>query len=163
MSLTLHTSLGDLKIELSLLTPSLSSNFIALAASGAYDGSLFHRVVHGFIAQGGAPGFTCKGGESSVGGLLPDEFAPSLRHTGRGTVSFATSTRDSIGSQFFIAFNAAPHLDGQSCVIGSVIGGSAVLDALENVKVEGKKFKPSVDVCIDSVTIHANPFADKAA
>ena len=166
MSLTLHTTLGDILIELSLLTPVLSSNFMALAASGAYDGSLFHRVVSGFMAQGGAPcGSGGKGGEAAIGGLLADEFAPTLRHTGRGTLSMATSARDSNGAQFFIAFAAAPHLDGASCVIGAVIGGGAALNALEAIKVEGKKFKPSPPetAVITSVTIHANLFAEKDA
>lgn len=160
MSVTLHTSLGDLKLELSLETPRLSENFIALCASGAYDGSLFHRVVASFIAQGGAPaGAGGKGGEAAAGGLLPDEFAPALRHAGRGTLSMANSARDSNGAQFFIAFAAAPHLDGQSCVIGAVIGGADVLDALERVPVAGKKFRPVDDVVIRGATVHANPWA----
>jgi len=160
MSVTLHTSLGDLKVELSLETPRLSENFLALCASGAYDGSLFHRVVAGFVAQGGAPaGSGGKGGEAAGGGLLPDEFAPALRHAGRGTLSVANAAKDANGAQFYVAFAAAPHLDGQSCVIGAVIGGAAVLDALEAVPVAGKKFRPVDDVVITSATVHANPFA----
>lgn len=162
MSLTLHTTLGDLKIELSPLTPTLSANFLALAASGAYDGTLFHRVVAGFIAQGGAPaGSGGRGGAAAGGGTLPDEFAPALRHAGRGTLSMAKrdAARDGNGAQFFIALAPAPHLDGASCVIGAVIGGAAVLDALEAVPVAGKAFRPVADVAVTRVTIHANPFA----
>ena len=164
MSLTLHTTLGDLRIDLSLSTPNLSSNFLALAASGAYTGSNFHRVVKGFMAQAGAPaGSGGKGGEAAVGGTMADEFSPSLRHSGRGTLSMANSTRDTNASQFFICFAAAPHLDGQSCVIGSVIGGGATLDAIEAAVVEGKKFRPCSDIVIRAVTIHANPFAELSA
>lgn len=160
MSVTLHTSLGDLKVELSELTPRLSENFMALCASGAYTNSLFHRVVSGFIAQGGAPeGSNGKGGASASGDLLADEFAPSLRHTGRGTLSMANSAANTNAAQFFIAFAAAPHLDGQSCVIGSVIGGADVLNKLEAVPVAGKKFRPVDDVVIQGVSIHANPWA----
>ena len=164
MSVTLHTTLGDLKLELSLATPVLSANFLALCACGAYDGSPFHRVVRGFIAQAGAPaGAGGKGGEAAAGGLLRDEFAPALRHAGRGTLSMANAAPDANGSQFFIAFAPAPHLDGQSCVIGAVVGGARVLDALEAVPVEGKKFRPAAEVRVERVTVHANPFAVPSA
>ena len=80
MSLTLHTSLGDLKIELDCeLAPRLCENFIALAASEYYNGSVFHRNIAGFLLQGGDPTGTGKGG-SSIGGIkLADEFHPALK------------------------------------------------------------------------------------
>jgi peptidyl-prolyl cis-trans isomerase-like 3 len=80
MSLTLHTSLGDIKIELECATaPRLCENFLALAASGSYGGTLFHRNVPGFLIQGGDPSGTGKGGLSIAGTKLPDEFHASLK------------------------------------------------------------------------------------
>lgn len=80
MSLTLHTSLGDIKIELECAAaPRLCENFLALAASGTYDGTLFHRNVLGFLVQGGDPTGTGKGGESIAGTKLADEFHASLK------------------------------------------------------------------------------------
>ena len=80
MALTLHSSLGDIKIELAVRdAPALCENFMALAASGAYDGTLFHRNVRGFLVQGGDPTGTGKGGEAIRGGKLEDEFSSGLK------------------------------------------------------------------------------------
>lgn len=90
MSVTLHTSLGDIKIELYVdETPRTCTNFLALAASGKYDNTLFHRNIKEFMIQGGDPTGTGKGGESIWGGAFPDEFHSSLRHVRRGMVSMA--------------------------------------------------------------------------
>lgn len=90
MALTLHTSLGDIKIELFVHeAPKACSNFLALAASGKYDGTVFHRNIKGFMIQGGDPTGTGKGGDSIWGGPFADEFHHSLRHSRRGIVSMA--------------------------------------------------------------------------
>lgn len=94
MSVTLHTSLGDVKIEIFCDTvPRTAFNFLALAASGYYDGTLFHRNVKGFMVQGGDPTGTGKGGESIWGGKFADEIHPENKHTARGIVSMANSVR----------------------------------------------------------------------
>lgn len=98
------------------------------------------------------------------GHLIPDEIRPALRHTSRGVVSMANSgTPDSNGSQFFITFDKHVHLDGKYTVIGHVImGKDTTLTAIENSPVD-KKNRPlndSSQVLINSVTIHANPFAN---
>lgn len=90
MAVTLHTSLGDIKLELYADdVPKTCANFLALAASGKYDNTLFHRNIKGFMIQGGDPTGTGKGGESIWGGAFSDEFRPTLRHSRRGIVSMA--------------------------------------------------------------------------
>ena len=81
MSVTLHTSNGDIKVEVFCdLVSRASENFLALAASGYYDNSVFHRNMKGFMLQGGDPTGTGKGGESIFGGTFEDEFHADLRH-----------------------------------------------------------------------------------
>jgi len=162
MSLTLHTSSGDLKISLACgLCPHLCENFLALAASSSYDGCVFHRVIRGFIAQTGDPTNTGKGGENGIAGApLADEFSSQLRHDSRGILACANKgVRDSNGCQFYITFAAAPSLDDKNPVIGRVIEGWETLDKIEEATVAGKKFKPVDDIVIKSVTIHNNPLA----
>ena len=87
-----------------------------------------------------------------------DEVKPALRHVGRGTVSMANKGPDTNGSQFFITFAPAPHLDGKNTVFGKVIEGMDTLDALESLEVD-KKNRPKDKVVIKNITIHANPLA----
>ena len=118
------TSLGDLKVELfTREVPRLCENFLALLASGSYNGTLFHRLMAGFMVQGGDPTGTGKGGECVWGGTLPDDFGAPLKHSQRGVLSMASGGPDSNGAQFFITFAPAPHLDNVNSVIGRVIGG----------------------------------------
>ena len=160
MSITLSTSLGDLKLELfTAEAPRLCENFLALCASGAYTRTTFHRVIPGFMAQGGDPTGTGKGGECVWGGHLPDELSPALRHGARGVLSMANAGPDTNGSQFFITLAPAPHLDGATSVLGRVIGGEGALAAIEGAPVAGKKHRPVEDIVILGATVHANPFA----
>ena len=92
MSVTMHTDLGDLKIELYCQQcPKTCENFLALCASGQYDGTTFHRNIPGFMVQGGDPTATGKGGQSIWGGTFEDEIHDNLRHNQRGVVSMANS------------------------------------------------------------------------
>ena len=168
MSVTLHTTLGDLKFELAVrAAPRLSENFLALAASGAYDGAPFHRVVRGFIAQGGDAAGAGRGGLTGVAGVpLADEAlgAAGMLHDARGVLAMANqNTPDSNGAQFYVAFAAQPSLDGKCCVIGRLQAAHAAswatLDALEAVEVKGKRFRPLHDVLVTGCTVHANPLA----
>lgn len=115
-ALTLHTTLGDLKLELACGDcPRTCENFLALAASGYYDGTLFHRNIRGFMIQGGDPSGTGKGGKSifaTATGKFPDELVDSLKHSKRGVVSMANSGPNTNGSQFFITYKAHAHLNG---------------------------------------------------
>lgn len=90
--------------------------------------------------------------------LFEDEIKPALRHNSRGIVSMANKGPDTNGSQFFVCFAAAPHLDGKNTVFGRVIEGDDVLDQLEGLAVD-KKGRPKQKVAIKNVTIHANPLA----
>jgi len=117
-SVTLHTTLGDLKIEIYCEeVPQTATNFMALAASGYYDGTIFHRNIKGFMIQGGDPTGTGKGGKSiynTPNGKFPDEVVDTLKHSRRGIVSMANSGPNSNGSQFFITYKAHTHLNGRS-------------------------------------------------
>lgn len=91
--------------------------------------------------------------------FLTDEIKPALRHNSRGIVSMANKGPNTNGSQFFVCFAAAPHLDGKNTVFGRVIDGLYVLDKLEELEVD-KKGRPTKDkAVIERVTIHANPLA----
>ncbi len=95
-------------------------NFLALCASSYYDSTTFHRNIAGFMIQGGDPTGKGKGGESIYGGNFEDEIRPTLRHNMRGIVSMANRGPGTNGSQFFITYAAAPHLDGKNTVFGKV-------------------------------------------
>lgn len=162
MSVTLHTSEGDVKIELHCeQVPRSAANFLALCAGGQYDGTLFHRVVPSFIVQGGDP--TGKGtvSRAAFGRRLPDEPHASLTFAHAGVVAFANAGRPSskgVGSQFFVTLAPAPHLDGSCTVVGRVIHG---LDAVARVAERplDDAGRPQQPATLDAVTVHANPFA----
>lgn len=133
------TSKGDMMVELfEDQCPNTVANMIALAESGFYRGMTFHRVIPGFMAQGGCPhskdddafGIPGTGGP---GYQFADEFNKELVHSGRGILSMANSGPNTNGSQFFITFTATPWLDGHHSVFGKVTSGMEVLDALEKI------------------------------
>ena len=135
------TKVGRITIALSRHTPKTSENFRALCTgemgktpSGVpmtYKGSIFHRVIKGFMAQGGDyTDGTGYGGYSIYGETFDDE-AFVHKHRGRGILSMANSGKNTNGSQFFLTFVDTPHLDGKHVVFGKVIGGLEVLDAIE--------------------------------
>lgn len=161
MSVTLHTDRGDIKLELFCeQVPKGCENFLALCASGAYDGALFHRNIRDFMVQVGIPNAAgiVKKGLSIWGGKFQDEFVPGLTHDRRGMVSWANSGPDTNGSQFFITYKAHDHLDGKFTIFGKVIEGIEILDEIEKVTVNEKN-RPLQDIKIVATTIHANPIA----
>ncbi len=103
--------------------PRTVNNFVFLAKDGFYDGTMFHRVIPGFMAQGGDPTGTGTGGP---GYRFADEFSPNLRHTEPGILSMANSGPNTNGSQFFITFGPTPHLDDKHSVFGKVTEGRDV-------------------------------------
>ncbi|XP_018568975.1 peptidyl-prolyl cis-trans isomerase-like 3 [Anoplophora glabripennis] len=160
MSVTLHTDLGIIKIELFCEScPKACENFLALCASDYFNGCLFHRNIKGFIVQTGDPTGTGKGGNSTWGKKFEDEFKEQLKHTTRGMISMANNGPNSNGSQFFITYGPQPHLDLKYTLFGRVIDGLETLDELEKVSVNPKNYRPTNDIRINSVTIHANPIA----
>ena len=124
---TLHTERGDITLELFAADAPLTvENFLNLARAGFYDGTTFHRVIPGFMAQGGDPTGTGTGGP---GYKFRDEFS-SRRHDAKGTLSMANAGPNTNGSQFFITFGPTPHLDGRHTVFGRVVEGLDVLDGI---------------------------------
>ena len=162
MSVTLHTNLGDIKLELFCeQTPRTCENFLALCASNYYDGTAFHRNIKGFMIQGGDPTGTGKGGKSiyaTPNGKFPDEILDALRHSKRGMVSMANSGPNTNGSQFFLIYKQHNHLNGKYTVFAHVIDGLDVLDKMERVPVDAKDC-PKQPITLERVTIHANPLA----
>ncbi|KAF3494445.1 hypothetical protein DY000_02058417 [Brassica cretica] len=124
MSVTLHTNLGDIKCEIFCdEVPKGAENFLALCASGYYDGTIFHRNIKGFMIQGGDPTGTGKGGTSIWAKKFNDEIRDSLKHNARGMLSMANSGPNTNGSQFFITYAKQPHLNGLYTIFGKVIHG----------------------------------------
>ena len=107
--------------------PNTTNNFVFLARDGYYDGVTFHRVIPGFMAQGGDPTGTGRGGP---GYQFSDEFHPELRHDKPGILSMANAGPGTNGSQFFITFVPTPHLDDHHAVFGEVIEGMDVVNAI---------------------------------
>ena len=164
MSVSLRTNHGNIKIELSCdESPESCKNFLALAASGSYDRTIFHRSIRGFILQGGDPSGSGKGGKAWNGEMMENEpSAIEKKHDRRGIVSLANTPGESrsVGSQFFITYARQPSLDGKYPVIGRVIDGLDVLNTIEEVAVSQKKYRPVEDIVIESIHIHANPLAN---
>jgi cyclophilin family peptidyl-prolyl cis-trans isomerase len=125
---TFKTEKGDIAVELFAdKAPRTVENFVNLARAGFYDGTTFHRVIGGFMAQGGDPTGTGTGGP---GYQFGDEFHPSLRHDSPGILSMANAGPGTNGSQFFITYGPTPHLDDRHSVFGKVTSGLDVLRAL---------------------------------
>ena len=125
----IETGKGDIKIELfEDKAPLTTKNFIDLAEKGFYDGLTFHRVIRGFMVQGGDPEGDGTGGS---GYTIKDEFHPSLKHNSEGILSMANAGPDTGGSQFFITEGPQPHLDGKHAVFGKVVDGMAVVRTIE--------------------------------
>lgn len=123
----IETEKGNIVIQLAEdKTPITTANFIKLAQSGFYDGLKFHRVIHGFMIQGGDP----KGdGTGGPGYTIQDEFDPSLKHEA-GVLSMANAGPNTGGSQFFITEEPQPHLDGKHSVFGKVLQGMDVVKSI---------------------------------
>ncbi len=144
-----------IKIELyEDLAPISCENFKSLILEGFYDGLIFHRVISGFMIQGGCPNGNGMGGP---GHTIKGEFSSNginnpIKHE-RGVLSMARSMdKDSAGSQFFIMHENSPHLDGDYAAFGKVYEGIEVVDDIASVKI-GFMDKPAVDQVIKEITI----------
>eukprot|EP00164_Ancoracysta_twista_P015779 GFYU01026212.1.p1 GENE.GFYU01026212.1~~GFYU01026212.1.p1 ORF type:complete len:191 (+),score=38.39 GFYU01026212.1:83-574(+) len=163
MSVTLHTSLGDIKLELFCdECPKGTENFLALCASGYYDNSKFHRNIKGFMIQGGDPTGTGKGGECIWGGKFNDEIKDKLKFNTRGMLAYANKGLNTNGSQFFITYSKQSHLNNAHTIFGRVIHGNDTLDIMEKSTTDEKN-RPLEPILIKGATIHANPIAEMAA
>ena len=137
------------------VAPNTVNNFISLIKKGFYDGTVFHRVIPGFMIQGGDPQGSGMGGP---GYEIPGEFTGNgfrndLKHD-RGVLSMArTMAPDSAGSQFFVMVAPAPHLDGQYAAFGKVVEGMEVADAIVNTPRSAWNDKPKTPQRMKKVTV----------
>ena len=151
------TTKGDMLVELfEDETPNTVANFIELAEKGFYKGMAFHRVIPGFMAQGGCPyskrGATGMPGTGGPGYKFDNECVPSLKHSGKGILSMANAGPNTNGSQFFLCFTATPWLDGKHTVFGKVVEGLDVLDKLEAIGSQSGRTKEEVRFNIEVVS-----------
>ena len=147
---------GNIKIELyPEIAPNTVNNFISLIKKGYYDGLIFHRIIRGFMIQGGDPRGTGMGGPgySIRGEFSANGFTNDLKHT-EGVLSMArTMDPNSAGSQFFLMTSVSPPLDGQYAAFGKVIEGLNLIMDLEKVKTSFGD-KPLEDVVMEMVTVN---------
>ena len=144
------TNQGSFDVELfEDKAPATAKNFAKLVEKGFYDGTVFHRVIDGFMLQGGDPTGTGRGGP---GYSIKDEFNPSLRHTGEGILSMANAGPNTGGSQFFITLAATPWLDNKHAIFGRVISGMEVVRAIGKVPTAAGD-RPKQEVRIEKVSM----------
>ena len=131
----LETNQGTIELELlPKVAPKAVKNFIELSKKGYYDGVIFHRVIKGFMIQGGDPTGTGRGGESIYGGVFDNEYASNVVFDKPGILAMANAGPNTNGSQFFITTAATPHLNGGYTIFGRVIKGYDVVQKIENTK-----------------------------
>jgi cyclophilin family peptidyl-prolyl cis-trans isomerase len=145
---TMTTDKGDIVIELFAdKTPNTVNNFVFLAREGFYDDTIFHRVIHPFMVQGGDPTGTGRGGP---GYRFADEFHPELRHDKPGILSMANAGPGTNGSQFFLTHVPTPHLDNAHTVFGHITGG---MDVLMDIPARDPMNSSAPSVKLQKVTI----------
>ena len=160
-----ETTLGNFTVELfDTKTPKTVANFVGLAEGSKewkhpktgqkqktpnYDGIIFHRVISGFVLQGGDP---LGQGYGGPGYQFEDEFHPDLRHDRAGILSMANAGPNTNGSQFFITLGPTPHLDRRHSVFGAVVKGLDVIEQIGKVKT-GPNDRPVTPVVMNKVTI----------
>jgi peptidyl-prolyl cis-trans isomerase B (cyclophilin B) len=136
------------------IAPNTVNNFISLVKKGYYDGLIFHRVIAGFMIQGGCPNGNGMGGPgySIKGEFSQNGFKNTLKHT-EGVLSMARAMNpNSAGSQFFIMHQNSPHLDGQYAAFGKLVEGLDVVDSIAQVGTDWSD-RPMVPQIIESMTV----------
>ncbi|KAF2094989.1 cyclophilin-like protein [Rhizodiscina lignyota] len=161
----LYTTVGEIRLELfAKQTPLASRNFLQLCLDGYYDNTIFHRLVPGFIIQGGDPTGTGTGGESSLenGAPFADEFHSRLKFNRRGLLGMANSgKKDDNGSQFFLTLGETPELNGKNTMFGRIEGQTIynLVKMAEAELVEGTE-RPQYPTKITGTAVVLNPFDD---
>lgn len=156
MNATLHTNKGDITIEFADAAPNTVANFTKLAKEGFYDGTKFHRVIKGFMIQGGDPqtkddSLMARWGTGGPGYVFADEIHAENRNAA-GTISMANAGPDTNGSQFFINTADNSFLDGKHTVFGHVADGMDVVAAIESTQT-GANDRPTEPMIIEHVTV----------
>ncbi|KAM0750840.1 cyclophilin-like protein [Meredithblackwellia eburnea MCA 4105] len=156
----LVTNYGNLNCELYAdKVPKTVYNFLKLASDDKYKDTIFHRLIPGFMIQGGDPTGTGRGGESFWGKSFEDEFPRNTpKHEDRGTLAMANSGPNTNKSQFYITFRKTPHLDGKHTVFGRLVGGDDVLSKIERVPSDPSTNRPLKPVTLKDVAIFQDPF-----
>lgn len=145
-----ETSMGEFKVELfEDKAPQTTKNFIDLAEKGFYNELIFHRVIDGFMIQGGDPNGNGTGGP---GYTIADEFHPKLKHDAAGILSMANAGPNTGGSQFFITLDKTPWLDGKHAVFGKVVEGLDVVKQIGKVDTDFAD-KPLTPVIVKRIAI----------
>ncbi len=135
----LETNQGEIEIKLKPdVAPKACENFVKLAEKGYYNGLIFHRVIKGFMIQGGDPTGTGMGGESVWGRPFGDEVSPAAKFDGPGILAMANSGPDTNGSQFFITTEKTPWLNLRHTIFGEVVSGLEVVQKIENTPVNAE-------------------------
>ncbi|XP_063983004.1 spliceosome-associated protein CWC27 homolog [Diachasmimorpha longicaudata] len=157
----MKTSVGDLDLELwTKEAPKACRNFIQLCMEGYYNDTIFHRLVKGFIVQGGDPTGTGEGGESIYGQPFKDEFHTRLRFCRRGLLAMANAGKDDNGSQFFFTFSATPELQNKHTIFGKVAGDTIYnMLKLEDALVDSNE-RPQYPQKVIRTEVLINPFND---
>ncbi|MCK5581129.1 MAG: peptidylprolyl isomerase [Candidatus Omnitrophica bacterium] len=131
----LETNQGNIEIKLFPdAAPKTCENFVGLIEKGYYDGLIFHRVIAGFMLQGGDPTGTGSGGESLWGGKFEDEVTPDLQFDKKGILAMANAGPNTNGSQFFITVAPTPWLNMKHTIFGEVVEGYDIVEKIENVQ-----------------------------
>jgi len=126
--------------------------------NGYYKNTKFHRNIRHFMIQGGDPTATGRGGNSIWGKDFPDEFIKTLKHDGVGVLSMANSGKNTNGSQFFVLYKSAPHLNNKHTVFGKLVGGFEVLKAMGLVEAD-EYDRPVQEISILDTIVYFNPFS----
>ena len=148
---TISTNHGDMKLKLNAAeAPKTVNNFVSLARDGFYDGVVFHRIIEGFMIQGGDPDGNGTGGPGYK--FADEQGGLDLKHDKPGKLSMANAGPNTNGSQFFITLAPTPHLNGKHAVFGEVVEGQDVLEKIGGVDVDVRD-KPKDDVTMQKVTI----------
>lgn len=135
-----ETNVG--KIELKMfrkIAPKAVENFTTHVKNGYYNGLIFHRVIQGFMIQGGDPTGTGRGGQSIWGKAFEDEFAPNVVFDRPYILAMANAGRNTNGSQFFITLAPTPHLNGMHTIFGEVVAGKKIVQKIGAVSTSGMK------------------------
>ena len=150
---TLHTNNGDITLKLFPdKAPKACENFPKHARDGYYDKVIFHRVIEGFMIQGGDPTGTGRGGKSIWGKSFEDEITPSPGFSRKGLLAMANAGPCTNGSQFFITLAPTAWLNGKHTIFGEVVKGMEVAEAIEKCA-KGPGDKPLKDVVIERCTV----------